>query len=387
VFRSGRHFLQRPGPSNVPDRVLRAMDRNVIDHRGPDFPKLTAEVLAGLGAVFGTNGDVFIYPSSGSGGWEAALVNTLSPGDRVLSFDNGFFGNGWAGVAERLGLDVQVAEGDWRRGVDADAVAAELVADHDRRIRAVLIVHNETSTGVTTDLASIRAAINGTGHDALFLVDAVSSLGCTAYEHDEWGIDVSISGSQKGMMLPPGLGFHAVSAKAREVSASARLPRAYWDWDSMATFNETGYFPYTPATNLLFGLREALVMIIEETQPERYARHARLATATRAAVNAWGLENVASREREFSSSVTSIFAPDGKDADDIRNVILDNFDMSLGAGLGKLKGRAFRIGHLGDLNELTLMGALAGVEMGLQLCGITAKGGVEAAMSTLTENK
>ena len=385
-YASGRHFLQIPGPTNVPDRVLRAMAAPTIDHRGPEFAGLGHAVLDGLRRVFQTSGAVVVFPASGSGAWEAALVNTLSPGDAVLAFDIGEFARGWAEVARRLGLAVETMPGSWRRGVDPDALEARLVADRDQRIRAVLVVHNETSTGVTSRLPEIRRAIDRARHPALLLVDAVSALGSIDLRHDEWGLDVTLAGSQKGLMLPPGLSFNAISERAREASRSARLPRSYWSWDQMLSINASGYFPYTPATNLLFGLREALAMLAEEGLAEVFARHRRLAAAARAAVRGWGLEIQCEREDEYSPVVTTVVMPDGYGADRVRTIARDRFNMSLGAGLGLLKDRVFRIGHLGDFNDLMLMGTLCGVEMSLTLAGAAvARGGVDRALEALTE--
>ena len=375
--RSGRHFLQIPGPTNVPDRVLRAIDAPTIDHRGPDFARLGLEVLDGLRQVFQTSGPVVVYPSSGTGAWEAALVNTLSPGDRVLAFETGHFATLWRAMAERLGLSVKWVEGDWRHGVDPAHIYAELEPD----IAAVMVVHNETSTGVTSRIPEIRAAMDG--HDALLLVDVISSLGSVEYRHEEWGVDVTVGGSQKGLMLPAGLGFNAVSPKALEASKTAALPRSYWDWAPIIEANETGFWPYTSATNLLYGLREALAMLLEEGLANVFARHARHAAATRAAVEAWGLEVLALDPREQSPVLTGVVLPEGFDADDVRHVILERFDMSLGAGLGRLKGRIFRIGHLGDFNDLMLAGTLCGVEMGLRLGGVPIEPGVQAALDVL----
>jgi len=384
-YRSGRHFLQIPGPTNVPDRVLRAMDRPVIDHRGSEFADLTREVMDGLQVVFATSGPVVMFPSSGSGAWEAALVNTLSPGDCVLSFDQGFFANGWATVAERLGLGVETVAQDWRRAVDTAALQDRLAADDEQVIKAVLVVHNETSTGVVTDIAAIRAAIDAAGHPALLLVDTVSSLGSMDYRHDEWGVDVTVAGSQKGLMLPPGLGFNAVSDKAVAAGAAASLKRSYWDWQPMIAANESGFFSYTPATPLLFGLRESLAMLQEEGLDNVFARHIRHARATRAAVAAWGLQVYALEPAEAGNSVTAVVVPEGVDADEVRRVILERYDMSLGTGLGQVKGKLFRIGHLGDFNDLMLAGTLCGVEMGLRTAGVPfTPGGVAAALELLS---
>jgi len=384
---SGRHFLQIPGPTNVPDRILRAMDRPTIDHRGPAFAALGREVLDGLRAVFRTDSDVVIYPASGTGAWEAALVNTLSPGDRVLMYETGHFATLWQRLAERLGLEVDFVPGDWRRGVDPAAVEARLREDRDRRVKAVCVVHNETSTGVTTRVPEVRAAIDRADHPALFFVDTISSLASIDYRHDEWGVDVTVAGSQKGLMLPPGLSFNAISKKAVAASAGARLPRSYWAWDEMLATNAKGFFPYTPATNLLFGLHESLAMLREEGLEAVFARHARLAEATRRTVRAWGLEILCVEPREYSDSLTAVLLPAGHDADAFRQVVLENFDMSLGSGLGKVQGKVFRIGHLGDFNALMLAGTLAGVEMGLTLAGIPhSAGGVLAALDYLTES-
>jgi alanine-glyoxylate transaminase/serine-glyoxylate transaminase/serine-pyruvate transaminase len=384
---AGRHFLQIPGPSNVPDRVLRAMDMPTVDHRGPGFAQLTRDVIDGMKRVFKTDADVVIYPSSGTGAWEAALVNTLSAGDRVLMFETGQFATLWRGIAEDLGLQVDFVEGDWRHGVDPHEVEARLRADSQHEIRAVMVVHNETSTGVTSRIADIRAAIDASGHPALFMVDTISSLGSIDYRHDEWRVDVTVGGSQKGLMLPPGLGFNAISAKALAAGESAGLPRAYWNWQPMIKSNNTGYFPYTPATNLLYALREALTMLLEEQGLDNvFARHQRHAEATRRAVRAWGLDILCQEPAEYSAVLTAILLPAGHDADRLREIILQRYDMSLGTGLGKVQGRVFRIGHLGDFNDLTLIGTLGGVEMGLANARIPFKtGGVDAAMAFLAE--
>jgi alanine-glyoxylate transaminase/serine-glyoxylate transaminase/serine-pyruvate transaminase len=382
--RTGRHFLQIPGPSNVPDRVLHAIAQATIDHRGPDFAGLGRDVLDGTRRIFQTTGAVFIFPSSGTGGWEASLVNTLSAGDRVLAFETGEFARLWADVARRMGLVVDAVDSDWRRGVDPEVVEARLTEDKEHAIKAVLVVHNETSTGATTRLAAVRQAMNRAKHPALLMVDAVSSLASIDLRHDEWGIDVTIAGSQKGLMLPPGLAMQAVSEKALAASRTAGLPRSYWAWDSMQASNATGYFPYTPATNLLYGLREAIRMLEEEGLTEVFARHARLAEAARQAVKAWGLELCAVRPDEYSNTVTTVMMPAGVDADRVRRVILERFNMSLGTGLGRLKGRAVRLGHLGDFNELSLAGMLCGVEMGFGLAEVPfSRGGVDAAMRYL----
>ncbi len=387
--RPGRHFLQIPGPTNVPDRVLRAIDFPTIDHRGPEFAELGKGVLAGMKRVFKTTrGEVVIYPASGTGAWEAALANTLSPGDRVLMAETGHFATLWQRMAVRLGLEVDFLPGDWRHGADPDAIEKRLRADADKRIRAVCAVHNETSTGVVSRIADVRRAIDAARHPALFMVDTISSLASMDYRHDEWGVDVTVAGSQKGLMLPPGLSFNCVSPKALTASKTARLPRSYWAWDEIIANGKTGYFPYTPATNLLYGLRESLIMLLDEEGLDAvFARHQRHAEATRRAVRAWGLEVLALDPREYSSSLTAVMTPAGHDADRVRKLILESFDMSLGTGLGKLTGKVFRIGHLGDFNDLMLMGTLAGVEMGLGLAGVPVKKeGVQAAMAYLGES-
>jgi alanine-glyoxylate transaminase/serine-glyoxylate transaminase/serine-pyruvate transaminase len=382
---SGWHFLQIPGPTNVPDRVLRAMARPVIDHRGPEFAALTLELLAGLRTIFKTSGPVVIYPSSGSGASEAALVNTLSPGDRVVVFETGHFSLAWKKIAERLGLRVDYVPGNWRRGASDVDLESRLAADAAHGIKAVIVVHNETSTGVASRIADLRRAMNRASHPALLIVDAVSSLASFDYRHDEWGVDVTVCGSQKGLMVPPGMGFVAISEKARHAGKTAMLPRAYWDWEDIIKQNEAGFFPYTPPTNLFYGLREALLMLHEEGLPNIFRRHERHAEATRAAVRAWGLEIVCEDPREYSSSMTAIFVPEGHDADRLRQIILERYNMSLGVGLSKLSGRVFRIGHLGSFNDLMLMGTLSGVEMGLRLAGIPHRaGGISAAIESLS---
>ncbi|MEV5686420.1 aminotransferase class V-fold PLP-dependent enzyme [Streptomyces sp. NPDC052164] len=368
--RTGRHFLQIPGPTNVPDRVLRAMSAPTIDHRGPEFATLTLSLLDAVKPVFGTAGPVVIYPASGTGAWEAALVNTLSPGDRVLCFETGHFATLWQDMALSLGLEVDLVRGDWRHGADPETVAERLAADITHTIKAVCVVHNETSTGVTSRIPEIRQAIDASGHPALLLVDTISSLGSIDYRHDEWRVDVTVAGSQKGLMLPPGLSFNAVSGKALAASRTARLTKSFWDWQPVIEANRRGFFPYTPATNLLYALEEALRMLADEGLDTVFARHARHAAATRAAVRGWGLEVLCADEREHSGSLTAVLLPPGHDADGVRGIILDRFDMSLGAGLGKLGGRVFRIGHLGHFNDLTLAGTLAGVQMGLELAGV-----------------
>jgi alanine-glyoxylate transaminase/serine-glyoxylate transaminase/serine-pyruvate transaminase len=384
---SGRHFLQIPGPTNVPDRLLRAIERPTIDHRGPEFGAMGREILAEIRAVFKTTHPVVIYPASGTGAWEAALVNTLAPGDEILVVETGQFAVLWRELAERIGLKARVIETDWRHGADPEAVEAALAADGPRAIKAVCVVHNETSTGVTSRVHAIRRAIDNAGHPALFMVDTISSLASIDYRMDEWGVDVTIAGSQKGLMLPPGLSFNAISDKALAAHESATLARSYWDWTDMLAANKSGFFPYTPATNLLYGLREAIRMLREEGLERVFARHARHAGATRSAVAGWGLEVVCLNPEEHSNSLTAVLVPDGHSADDLREIILSRFDMSLGTGLGRLAGKAFRIGHLGHFNDLMLAGTLAGVEMGLALAGIPhSSGGVSAALETLSSS-
>ncbi|QET05549.1 MULTISPECIES: pyridoxal-phosphate-dependent aminotransferase family protein [Cupriavidus] len=381
---SGRHFLQIPGPTNVPDRVLRAMDYPTIDHRGPEFQQLGKKVLADIRKVFQTAQPVVIYPASGTGAWEAALVNTLSPGDHVLMFETGHFASLWKRMADKLGLVSEFLGGDWRHGVDAAAIGARLAEDRQHTIKAVCVVHNETSTGVTSDIAAVRRAIDAANHPALLLVDTISSLGSVDYRHDEWGVDVTVSGSQKGLMLPPGISFNAVSQKAIAASANAKLPKAFWGWEEIIEANKNGFWPYTPATNLLYGLSEACDMLFEEGLPNVFARHKRHAEATRAAVRGWGLEILCQNPAEYSPALTAVVMPEGHSADAFRKVVLENFNMSLGQGLSKVSGKIFRIGHLGDFNDLTLMGTLAGVEMGLALANVPHQtGGVLAAMESL----
>ncbi|GAB4466922.1 MAG: aminotransferase class V-fold PLP-dependent enzyme [Burkholderiaceae bacterium] len=392
---SGRHFLQIPGPTNVPDRILRAIDQPTIDHRGPEFQALAKQVLAGIREIFRTKRPVVIYPASGTGAWEAALVNTLSPGDAVLMYETGHFASLWKRMAERLGLETiflgGFEQGSWRRGVDAAAIEARLAEDREHRIKAVAVVHNETSTGATSDIAAVRRAIDNARHPALLLVDTISSLGSIDYRHDDWGVDVTVGGSQKGLMLPPGLSFNAVSDKALAASKSARLPKSFWSWEEMLAANANGFFPYTPSTNLLYGLAEAIDMLLEEGLDNVFARHARHAEATRRAVRGWGLEILCANPAEYSNTLTAVVMPKdahGKhhDADALRSVVLANFNMSLGQGLSRLSGWVFRIGHLGDFNDLTLAGTLAGVEMGLALAGVPYRaGGVQAALDYLCE--
>ncbi len=383
-YRAGRHFLQIPGPTNVPDRVLRAMAQPTIDHRGPEFQALGRELLDGIGEVFGTVRPVVIYPASGTGAWEAALVNTLSPGDRVLMAETGHFATLWKQIALKLGLEVEWIPGDWRHGVDPAEVETRLVEDRAHAIKAVCVVHNETSTGVASRVPLVRHAIDHARHPALFMVDTISSLASIDYRHDEWSVDVTVGASQKGLMLPPGLSFNAASEKALAAHSRATLPRAFWDWSAVLAANEKGFFPYTPATNLLYGLREALAMLGAEGLPNVFARHARHAEATRRAVRAWGLEVLCVNPDEYSGSITAVMTPSGYDADHLRSVVLDRFDLSLGVGLAKLTGTVFRIGHLGDLNDLSLLGTLAGVEMGLALVDVPHEArGVDAAMRYL----
>ncbi len=381
---AGRHFLQIPGPTNVPDRVLRAIDRPTMDHRGPDFAVLGKEVLEGMKRVFGTRHPVIIYPASGTGAWEAALVNTLSPGDKVLMSETGHFATLWYKMARRLGLEIDFIPGDWRHGPAYDEIEARLAADKAHAIKAVCVVHNETSTGVTSRIPLVRKAIDNARHPALLMVDTISSLASIDYRHDEWGVDVTVGGSQKGLMLPPGLSFNATSEKSLAAHKAAKLPRSFWDWSDMIASNATGYFPYTPATNLLYGLREAIHMLEEEGLANVFARHDRHAEATRRAVRAWGLEILCLVPEEYSSSLTAVMMPAGHDADRFRKTVLEHFDMSLGTGLAKVQGKVFRIGHLGDFNDLALAGTLAGVEMGLELAGVPhRKGGVMAALDYL----
>src|ERR1700761_2578084 len=392
---SGRHFLQIPGPSPVPDRILRAMSLPTIDHRGPEFGALGLKVLGGMKQIFKTRHPVVVYPSSGTGAWEAALTNTLSADDHVLMYETGHFATLWQKMSARLGVSTELVawQGEdaelpgapsWRRGVQADLIEARLSADGAHRIKAVCIVHNETSTGVTSDVLSVRRAIDAAKHPALLMVDSISGLACVDYRHDEWGVDVTVSGSQKGLMLPPGISFNAVSPKAIAAGKQAKLLRAFWDWTEIIEMNKSGYWPYTPNTNLLYGLSEALDMILDEGLDNVFARHARLGEACRRAVNAWGLEIQCSDPSVYSPVLTGVMMPEGVDADAVRKVIYERFDMSLGTGLGKMKGRMFRIGHLGDCNDLTLMATLAGVEMGLQLAGVRVEAsGLPAAMDFL----
>jgi alanine-glyoxylate transaminase / serine-glyoxylate transaminase / serine-pyruvate transaminase len=389
---TGRHFLQIPGPSPVPDRILRAMSLPTIDHRGPEFGALGLKVLAGIQEIFRTRHPVAIYPASGTGAWEAALTNTLSAGDHVLMFETGHFASLWKKMADRLGLSTEVlsyvgadehlpAAAGWRRGIQADMIEARLRQDAQHRIKAVCVVHNETSTGVTSDIAAVRKAIDAAGHPALLIVDSISGLASAPYEHDAWGVDVTVSGSQKGLMLPPGISFNALSPRALEASKTAKLPRAFWAWDEIVEMNKDGYWPYTPNTNLLYGLSESIDMLLAEGLANVFARHARWAEGVRAAVTAWGLPIQCADANVYSPVLTGVITPVGVDADAVRRLIHRRFDMSLGTGLGKLKGRMFRIGHLGDSNDLTLLATLAGCEMGLKLSGVQLAGsGVQKAM-------
>jgi alanine-glyoxylate transaminase/serine-glyoxylate transaminase/serine-pyruvate transaminase len=384
ALHTGRHFLQIPGPTNVPDRVLRAMDMPTMDHRGPEFAALGLDVLAGTQRVFRTRQPVIIYPSSGTGAWEAAIVNTLSPGDKVLMAETGQFAVLWRGIAEKFKLEVDFLPGDWRRGADLELIEARLAADRSHQIKAVCVVHNETSTGCVTHPLEVRKALDRTKHPALLMVDTISGLGSVEYEHDAWGIDVTVAGSQKGLMLPPGLGFNAISEKALAVAKANPSMRSYWDWEDVIAINKIGTWPYTPATNLLFGLKEAIAMLEEEGLENVWARHKRHSAATRAAVKAWGLDTQCQDPHAHSPALTGVVVPEGHDADNFRKVVLENFDMSLGTGLNKIKGKMFRIGHLGHFNDLMLMGTLAGVEMGLDLAKVPHRaGGVTAAMEVL----
>jgi alanine-glyoxylate transaminase/serine-glyoxylate transaminase/serine-pyruvate transaminase len=389
THQSGRHFLQIPGPTNVPERVLRAIDHATVDHRGPEFQEMGREVLSGLKSVFKTRSPVVIFPASGTGAWEAALVNTLSPGDRVLMVETGHFATLWHNMAAKLGLAPEFIPGDWRRGADPSAVEAKLAEDRAQSIKAVCVVHNETSTGVTSRVAEVRKAIDRSRHPALFMVDTISSLASIDYRHDEWGVDVTVAGSQKGLMLPPGLSFNAVSDKALAAAKSAKLPRSYWNWEEMIAANRDGWFPYTPATNLLYGLRVALKMLLEEEGLDNvFKRHDRHAEATRRAVRAWGLEILCANPAEYSSSLTAVLMPEGTSEIALRKVVLERFNLSLGSGLSRLRDKVFRIGHLGDFNDLMLAGTLAGIEMGLDLARVPhKKGGVAAAMDYLTHSE
>lgn len=386
TYTSGRHFLQIPGPSNVPDRILHAIGHPTIDHRGPQFKALSEEVLIGSRRIFKTSGPVVIFPTSGTGAWEASLMNTLNPGDKVLMFETGHFATLWYNMAKKFGLEVDFVPTNWRHGVDPQVVEEKLVADKEHKIKSVNVVHNETSTGVASRIAEIRQAIDRANHPALFMVDTISSLGSIDYRHEEWKVDVTVGCSQKGLMLPPGLGFNAISNKALEASKTSTFARHFWDWQDMLKANENYFYPSTPCTNLLFGLRESIKMLEEEGLDNVFARHDRFAEATRRAVRAWGLEVLCENPEEYSSVLTAVMMPDGSGADTFRKVVLDNFDMSLGNGLGKIADKVFRIGHLGDLNDLSLVGTLAGVEMGLEVGKINhQKGGVAEAMKYLAE--
>ena len=386
TFKSGRHFLQIPGPTNIPDRVLRAMDYPIIDHRGLKFANLTKSILDRIKMVFKTKEPVVIYPASGTGAWEAAIVNTLSEGDKVLMFETGHFSFLWLEIAKKFKLQVDFVSGDWRTGVDPTIVEQKLKDDKEKKIKAIFVVHNETSTGVTSKISKIRKAIDDANHPSLFFVDTISSLGSIDYRHEEWKVDVTVGGSQKGLLLPPGLSFNALSSKAIEAYNRSTLAKSYWDWKPMLENNKNGFFPYTPATNLLYGLNEALNILLEEGLENVFKRHNKLAEATRRAVRAWGLEILCKNKEEYSSSLTAALVPEGYDADDLRKIILDNYDMSLGTGLTKLKGKIFRIGHLGDFNELMLAGTLAGIEMGLKKSKIPFKpGGIMAALDYLSK--
>jgi alanine-glyoxylate transaminase / serine-glyoxylate transaminase / serine-pyruvate transaminase len=380
---TGRHFLQIPGPTNVPDRILRAIDMPTIDHRGPEFAALALDVLAGIKTIFQTQSPVIIYTASGTGAWEAALINALSPGDRVLMFETGQFASLWRVMAERLGLNVEFVPGDWRHGVDPDEVERRLARDSKHDFKAVIVVHTETSTGITSRVPEVRATIDRVGHPALLMVDAISSLAAVDYRHDEWGVDVTVGGSQKGLMLPPGLGFNALSSKALEASQRSRFPKSYWGWHEIIEANRSGFWPYTPSTNMLYGLREAIAMLHEEGLSKVFERHARHGEATRRAVRGWNLELLAADPREYSNSLSAVVVPGNVNADDLRAVILDRYDMSLGVGLGRVKGKVFRIGHLGYFNDLMLAGTLCGVQMGLDLMSIPHGDGVSAALEFL----
>ncbi len=383
----GWHFLQIPGPSNTPERVLRAMNQPTIDHRGPEFGELGLEIINKSRQVFQTEGHVLIYPSSGTGAWEAALTNLFNPGDTLLGFETGHFAVLWKNLAEKIGFKVQWIAGDWRHGVDPNVVEAELRKDTRRDIKGVMVIHNETCNGITSDLEAVRQAIDSANHPTLLLADVVSSLGTTPFYQDKWGVDVAICASQKGLMMPPGLGFNSINEKALEYSRQTGFAQSYWQWDRVVTMNETGYYPYTPASGLFFGLNEALGMILEEGLENVYQRHRVLAQATRIAADTWGLENQALNEKEYSDSTTALIIPDGHNADDLRKLILNQLNMSLGTGLGKLKSKVFRIGHLGDFNELMLMGTLSGVEMGMEMAGVPySAGGAQAAMQFLANH-
>ena len=386
-FHSGKHFLQLPGPSNVPDRILNAMSYPTIDHRGPKFAELAIECFNGIKTIFKTKNPVIIFPASGTGAWEAALVNTLNEGDHVLMVETGHFASLWNKMAIKLGLNTEFIETNWRNGLDHLQIEKRLKLDVNQKIKAVCIIHNETSTGCTSDVRAVRQVLDNLKHDALLMVDSISGLASMNYEHDNWGVDVTVSGSQKGLMLPPGLSFNAISDKALLASKNSKMRRSYWDWNEFLEFNKSGFFPYTPATNMLFGLKEAIAMLHEEGLENVFKRHARYSEATRIAIQSWGLEVFCSNKDRFSDVLTAVIVPDNKDADQLRKVILENFNMSLGNGLSKLKGKVFRIGHLGDLSDLSLLGTLSGVEMGLDLMSIPfQRGGVEKAREYLKDN-
>ena len=386
TYKAGKHFLQVPGPTNLPDRILRAMDRPTIDHRGPQFAELSKSILERIKLIFKSTDPVVIYPSAGTGAMEASLVNTLSEGDKILMFETGEFARQWYEAAKRFKINVDFVPGDWRTGADPEITKQKLLADKKHEIKAVLVTHNETSTGIKSRVEEIRKAIDEANHPALFMVDTISSLGSYNYEHQKWKVDVTVGGSQKGLMLPPGLSFNAISNKALEAYKKSKLPRSYFDWGQMLTNNKNGFYPYTPATNLLFGLNESINMLLEEGLENVFARHKRHAEATRLAVEAWGLEILAKNPIERSDSITAILVPEGYDSDNLRKIIYDNYDMSLGTGLNKVKGKVFRIGHMGDFNDLMLSGTLAGVEMGLKQSGIPFEpGGIMAALDFLSK--
>ena len=386
TFKPGRHFLQIPGPTNIPDRVLRAMDQPIIDHRGPEFANLSKGILDKIKKIFKTKEPVIIYPASGTGAWEAAIVNTLSEGDKVLMFETGHFSLLWLEIAKKFKLNIDFVPGDWRSGINTEIVEKKLLNDKEKKIKAIFVVHNETSTGVTCKISEIRKAIDRANHPSLFFVDTISSLGSIDYRHDEWKVDVTVGGSQKGLLLPPGLSFNALSLKAIDAYNRSTLPKSYWDWKPMLENNKKGFFPYTPATNLLYGLNVAIDILLEEGLENVFKRHNKLAEATRIAVNAWGLEILCKNSDEYSNTLTAVLVPKGYDADDLRKIILDNYDMSLGTGLTKLKNKVFRIGHLGDFNELMLAGTLAGIEMGLKKSKIPFKpGGIMSALNFLSK--
>ena len=386
-YMPGKHFLQLPGPSNVPDRILRAMDYPTIDHRGPGFSNLANDCLEGIKTIFKTKSSVIIYPASGTGAWEAALVNTVKENDLVLMVETGHFASLWNKMALRLGIKTEFLETDWQRGAEPEKIYERLQKDTEKQIKAVCVVHNETSTGCTSRIEEVRKALNSANHEALLMVDTISGLGSMEYKHDEWGVDITVSGSQKGLMLPPGLSFNAISEKALKLSKTSGMRRSYWDWEEQIEANKSGSFPYTPATNLLYGLKEAINMLHEEGLDNVFHRHERHAQATRAAVQAWGLEIVCKEEKDFSNVLTAVMLPEGHNADNLRKIILENFNMSLGNGLSKLSGKVFRIGHLGDFNDLMLMGTLTGIEMGLDLAGIPhQKGGAARASEALIKS-